>query len=254
MTIVATTGDAPPTMTSAAQLFWKRYFTVYDTLNEARPYRDMIARQLALLDPGPEDVVLDAGTGSGNLAAAIAPRAGQLVGIDFCVPALELARLKAPQATFSFADLTRRLPFENAAFDHVTCSAVLHVLNRAEQRFALAELARVLRPGGRMVVTAFADGFNALSVYAETLRVHRRDEGLAATVAFGLRYSVNTARILAYVRRIQREHRRGAYAYVNEASFTDLLAGAGVTPRHMERTLAGQCLTALAVKEAAPRQ
>jgi len=37
--------------TRAAQLFWTRYFAVYDTLNQARPYQAMLARQLELLAP-----------------------------------------------------------------------------------------------------------------------------------------------------------------------------------------------------------
>jgi SAM-dependent methyltransferase len=248
MTIASTTSAAPPAAARGAE-FWKRYFTVYDTLNEAAPYRDMIQRQVALLDPGPDDRVLDAGTGSGNLAAALARRTSHLVGIDFCVPALDLAREKAPRATFAFADLTQPLAYESSSFDHVTCSAVLHVLTRDEQRFALTELARVLRPGGRLVVTAFAEGFSALAVYAETMRRQQRERGWLSALSFGLRYSWNTTRILYYVWRIQRGHKRGALAYVDEHSLTALLRDAGLSPRHTERTLAGQCITALAVKD-----
>jgi ubiquinone/menaquinone biosynthesis C-methylase UbiE len=237
------------TPTQAAQAFWTRYFTVYDTLNQARPYQAMIARQVALLAPSPGDRVLDAGTGSGNLAAALSKSGGiDLVGIDFCEPAFELARRKVPTAHFQFGDLTRTLSFPDASFDHVACSAVLHVLSADEQRVALRELSRVLRPGGRLVLTAFADGFSALKVYAESLKEERRATSLPATVAFGLRYSWNTARILYYVWRIQRQHRRGAYAYVDERSLRDMLTAAGLEPQSLERTLAGQCVTALAVK------
>ena len=240
--------ENPSRTTEAAQAFWTRYFTVYDTLNQARPYQAMIARQVDLVEPAPGDRVLDAGTGSGNLAAALARRGARVTGIDFCEPAFELARPKAPDATFQFGDLTRPLPFETASFDKVTCSAVLHVLSEDQQRFALTELGRVLRPGGRLVVTAFANGFSALKVYAETLRAERRATTLAATAAFGLRYSWNTARVLYYVWRIQRQHRRGAYAYVDEGSLRALLTSAGLEPQSLERTLAGQCVTALAVK------
>jgi SAM-dependent methyltransferase len=213
----------------------------------------MIARQLALLAPRPGDRILDAGTGSGNMAAALAGRGADVVGIDFCEPALPLARQKAPNATFQFGDLTQPLAFPDASFDLVTCSAVLHVLSRDQQRFALRELARVLRPNGRLVVTAFAEGFSALTVYAETLREERRAVGLGATVQFGLRYSANTARVLYYVWRIQRQQRRGAYAYVDEVALRDLLAQSGLEPQTTERTLAGQCVTALATKPAPPR-
>ena len=208
----------------------------------------MIARQVALLAPSAGERVLDAGTGSGNLAAALARPGIHLVGIDFCEPAFALARQKAPAAHFQFGDLTRPLAFADNAFDHVACSAVLHVLSAAEQRFALGELARVLRPGGRLVVTAFAEGFSALKVYAESLREERRATSLGGAVTFGLRYSWNTARILYYVWRIQRQHRRGAYAYVNEQTLSQLLTEAGLVPQTLERTLAGQCVTALAVK------
>jgi ubiquinone/menaquinone biosynthesis C-methylase UbiE len=168
--------------------------------------------------------------------------------VDFCEPALAIARAKAPGAVFQFGDLTKPLAFPDEAFDLVTCSAVLHVLAREEQRFAIRELARVLRAGGRLVVTAFADGFNPLKVYAATLREERQARGLLNTIRFGARYSWNTARILAYVRRIQRQQRSGAYAYVNELSLPGLLTTAGLECLSVERTLAAQCLTALAVK------
>ena len=234
--------------TPTAQDFWTRYFRVYDTLNQAIPYQTMIGQQVELLAPSPGARVLDAGTGSGNLAAALERRGAEVVGIDFCEPAFALARQKAPRARFEFGDLTKPLAFADGSFDHVACSAVLHVLSRDEQRVAIGELARVLRPGGRLVVTAFAHGFNPLKVYAESLRQHRQAAGVLRTVAWGLRYSWNTARILSYVRRIQRQQRRGAYAYVDEASLGGLLAEAGVDPRTFVRTLAGQCVTALAVK------
>jgi len=208
----ANTADAGPAP-RAAQLFWSRYFTVYDTLIQARPYQAMIARQIELLDPQPGDRALDAGTGSGNLAAALVRRGADVTGI--------------------------------------ACSAVLHVLNRNEQRFAVTELARVLRPGGRLVITAFAEGFSALAVYFESLRAERRAKGLGATVGFALRYSLNTARVLYYVWRIQRQQRRGTYAYVDERSLGELLVQAGLTPRTFDRTLAGQCVTALAAKPGA---
>lgn len=242
--------DSAPAVTRAAQAFWSRYFGVYDTLNQARPYQAMIARQIELLAPGPGDRVLDAGTGSGNLAAALVRIGASVVGIDFCEPALPLARRKAPGGDFRFGDLTRPLEFRDGEFDLVACSAVLHVLSRDEQRAAVRELARVLRPGGRFVVTAFGEGFSAIAVYLETLRAEWRARGLGATVGFGLRYSWNTARVLYYVWRIQRQHRRGAYAYVDEAGLGQLLAGAGLQVRTLDRTLAKQCVTALAVKPA----
>ena len=234
--------------TRAAQRFWTRYFTVYDTLMQARPYVAMLDRQLALLAPRPGERALDAGTGSGNFATALVRAGASVVGIDFCEPAFALARRKAPGATFEFADLTEALRFDAASFDLVACSAVLHVLNREEQRRAMGELGRVLKPGGRLIVTAFAEGFSALRVYGETLAAERRAGGIGGAVVMGLRHSWSTIRILSYVWRIQRRHRTGAYAYVDEASLRALLSNAGLSLQTVERSLAGQCVTALAVK------
>jgi hypothetical protein len=103
------------------------------------------------------------------------------------------------------------------------------------------------------MVTAFANGFSAIQVYLETLKAERDATGLVAAALHSLRYSWNTLRILYYVWRIQRQHRRGSYAYVDETILGNLLSGAGLEPRSVERTLAGQCVTALAVKPVSSR-
>src|SRR5262245_17911920 len=100
----------------SAQRFWTRYFTVYDTLNQSRPYQAMLGRQLALLAPVPGERALDAGTGSGNFAAALVSAGARVTGIDFCEPAFDLARAKAPSATFEFGDLTQSLRYETGSF------------------------------------------------------------------------------------------------------------------------------------------
>jgi hypothetical protein len=100
------------------------------------------------------------------------------------------------------------------------------------------------------VITAFAEGFRALAVYFETLRIERTTNGLLAMQKFALRYSWNTVRVLYYVWRIQRKQRRGTYAYVDETSLRDLLTSAGLATTTLERTFAQQCVTALATKPA----
>jgi len=242
------TESTPIARRQSAQRFWTRYFTVYDTLNQSRPYQAMLGRQLALLAPVPGERALDAGTGSGNFAAALVGAGARVIGIDFCEPAFDLARAKAPSATFEFGDLTQSLRYETGSFDLVACSAVLHVLSRAEQISAMGEMARVLRPGGRLIVTAFAHGFSAVRVYLETLAAERRASGFVTAATLGVRHSWHTSHILYYVWRIQRQQRRGAYAYLDESSLSALLSEQGLEPRAVERTLAGQCVTALAFK------
>jgi ubiquinone/menaquinone biosynthesis C-methylase UbiE len=110
------------------------------------------------LNLAPGSRVLDAGCGGGGmtrlLAEAVGP-GGEVVGLDASPELLEWGKTQAENANlagrikFQEGDV-RRLPFEDASFDLVWCSRVVHGLN--DQLAGVRELARVIRPGGRLVV------------------------------------------------------------------------------------------------------
>jgi ubiquinone/menaquinone biosynthesis C-methylase UbiE len=112
-----------------------------------------------------EERVLDSGTGAGVLALALAPLVREVVGIDLVPELLEAARAEAPpNATFLEGDSTA-LPFEAGSFDLAGSRRTLHHIGRPE--LAVAELARVTRPGGRIFVDdqiAPADPLAALAL------------------------------------------------------------------------------------------
>ena len=102
--------------------------------------------------PRGDERALDAGTGTGALAFALAPLVAEVVAVDVVPELLAEARRRAapfPNVSFAEADLTS-LPFELAAFDFAGCLRTLHHVARPE--LAVAELARVTRPGGRLLV------------------------------------------------------------------------------------------------------
>jgi len=232
----------------SAQMFWKRYFAFYDTLNEARPYRDMIERHAELLQPAANELILDAGTGTGNVAVELLAKEARVIGIDFCEPALEKCRQKAPQAEFRFADLSQPLEFDSNSFDKIACCAVLHVLDRETQEFAIREFFRVLKPGGALAVTAFRTGFNSMKVYVAALKERRKTSGLADTALFAARYSISTARILYYVWRIKKREKSGDYNFLTRDELTGMLSKAGLELLKFEMVFADQCISALARK------
>ena len=97
-----------------------------------------------------DERVLDAGTGAGVLALAIAPFVGEVVGVDLVPELLEAARADAPaNATFVEGDATA-LPFEAESFDLACSRRTLHHVGRPE--LALAEMVRVTKHGGRVFV------------------------------------------------------------------------------------------------------
>ena len=96
--------------------------------------------------------ILDAGCGSGPLFAALRDRGAIMTGFDSSAGMLELARRRlGDDADLLMADLSRPLPFPDAAFDDVVASLVLHYLE--DWAAALAELRRVLKPGGRLIAS-----------------------------------------------------------------------------------------------------
>jgi ubiquinone/menaquinone biosynthesis C-methylase UbiE len=105
--------------------------------------------------------ILDVGSGAGQIARHLvkyADAGAQLTCIDLSPGMLRRCRqrLKSAWPRFVVADLCR-LPFADAAFDCVTCGYVLEHL--PEARDGLAELARVMAPGGRMLLVTSEDNF-----------------------------------------------------------------------------------------------
>jgi demethylmenaquinone methyltransferase / 2-methoxy-6-polyprenyl-1,4-benzoquinol methylase len=133
----------------AVRRMFDRIAPVYDAMNRTmtagldRRWRRITAE--AVVRPG--DAVLDACCGTGDLAIAGARAGGRLTGVDFSERMLERARRKAPELDWVEGDLLA-LPFEDASFDAATVG--FGVRNVEDLERALAELRRVLRPGGRL--------------------------------------------------------------------------------------------------------
>jgi SAM-dependent methyltransferase len=112
---------------------------------------DLAQRVRRLLGPfAGSELALDSGCGTGAFALALAPHVGEVVGCDTNAEYLEAARRVAPEnARFVEGD-AMQLPFEYGTFDLAGCVRILHHTRRPE--LAVAELARVTRPGGRVLI------------------------------------------------------------------------------------------------------
>jgi len=143
----------------------------YDLLNSVlslrlhHGWRRVAATQAAV---GPGDAALDVCTGTGDLAFELARRVGatgSVVGSDFSSPMLQLGERKRGRLRDSasirlvLAD-TQRLPFPSNTFDAVTVG--FGIRNVADIPQGLREMARVVRPGGRVVLLEFNQPTNPL--------------------------------------------------------------------------------------------
>jgi demethylmenaquinone methyltransferase / 2-methoxy-6-polyprenyl-1,4-benzoquinol methylase len=215
--------DKRPTDVSAMfDAVAERYDLLNDVLSlgQCRRWRSAVARSVAA---GPGDVVLDIAAGTGTSSRAFATRGARCVACDFSLGMLRVGAARQRRAAGRAARRTSGaaggpaavrfaagdalvLPFADASFDAVTISFGLR--NVANPDKALAEMFRVTRPGGRLVVCEFShlrhlDGFyqrylaaalpavasrlsrnpGAYSYLAESIRHWPDQAGLAARIA-----------------------------------------------------------------------
>ena len=141
-----TTGTLAP---DEVRTMFDRIAPVYDAMNRAmtlgldRRWRRLTAR--AVVRRG--EKILDACCGTGDLALAGRAAGGDVVGVDFSEAMLARARRKAPEMEWVQADAAA-LPFPDESFDAVTVG--FGIRNLADLEGGLRELARVLKPGGRL--------------------------------------------------------------------------------------------------------
>ncbi|WP_242582378.1 class I SAM-dependent methyltransferase [Amycolatopsis sp. 195334CR] len=133
--------------------FWVKWADRFDAGVEA--YRE---RFLAAAAIESTSAVLDVGCGTGQMTREAAKAGGRALGVDLSSPMIELARDRAravPNAEFLQADAQIH-PFPEASFDRVISRHGAMFFGDAEAAFA--NLARALRPGGRMVLLSWQPG------------------------------------------------------------------------------------------------
>ena len=97
--------------------FWEKYFKVYDILNLCIPYQEMQKEIINELEIQPDEIVLEAGAGTGNLVLEIKRRGGQVIALDSLRVALEICLKKNRHIKTVHHDLRKKLPFPNDYFD-----------------------------------------------------------------------------------------------------------------------------------------
>lgn len=136
----------------------KRYDLMNDlaALGQVGMWREKMVESLEL-EAG--DQVLDLAAGTGTSSAAIARAGGAVLAADFSLGMMTEGRRRGAPAPFVGAD-AQQLPFADDSFDAAVISFGLR--NVQQPRQALAEMARVVRPGGRVVVCEFSTPTTAL--------------------------------------------------------------------------------------------
>jgi demethylmenaquinone methyltransferase / 2-methoxy-6-polyprenyl-1,4-benzoquinol methylase len=134
------------------EAMFDRIASVYDLMNSvmtAGMHQRWRERAVDLAGVGPGSRAVDVATGTGDLAIALRERGADVVGIDFAEKMLEIARQKAPEIDFRTGNALA-LEFPDDEFDAATVGFGARNFDDLDR--GLAEMARVVRPGGRVVV------------------------------------------------------------------------------------------------------
>ena len=156
-------GAAPATKGLVLNSGW-RYDLIgwfHDAFSFRGRLRELRRRTLDLAQLRPGEASLDVGCGTGTLALEVARRvgpAGHVAAIDPGAAQIDRARAKAARRHLPIdfqTGVIERLPFSDQTFDVVFSTLMMHHLPTPLKRQGLAEIARVLKPGGRLVIADF---------------------------------------------------------------------------------------------------
>ncbi len=139
---------------------WDRMAEVYQREIDSR-FGPVIEHLMARADPRPGETILDLGTGTGSVAIVAAARVGpggRVIAVDLSPEMLDKARARIDAASLANVELAEgraeAIPAPDASHDAVLASlSLMYVIDRAA---AAREIARVLRPGGRLVAAVWA--------------------------------------------------------------------------------------------------
>lgn len=144
---------------AAAEAYFKRAAEDWDKIRALHLSEDEV--EAAMRDAagrGPFELMIDVGVGTGRILEVFSDRVSEGIGVDINHAMLNVARLNLERAGMTDASVRKAdvsaLPFENEVADLVTVHQVLHYLD--DPAVAIAECARVLKPGGVLLIADFA--------------------------------------------------------------------------------------------------
>lgn len=207
--------------------FWEKYFKVYDVLNELYPYQDLARLIVNRLEVREGEQILDLGSGTGNIAMLVKGGGGEINGIDISSEGIKLHKAKDSDARLIVGDISAILPYQDAFFDKLYSNNALYTISRNKREDIFKELYRVLKPGGKIIISNVKEGFEPFAIYKDHVSQSVKKLGFFKTVFKMIKFVGPTVKILYYNKLITQENTTGQYDFFKNGEQREMLEKAG---------------------------
>jgi len=188
-------------------VFWRKYFKVYDVLNSAIPYQELLQEIVKNMGVQKDDLILDAGGGTGNLTMILEKKRAMVINLDFCKEALDIYKRKNPGGQILLHDLIEKLPFQDNYFDKIVSNNALYNIPREKRLNVMIELKRILKLNGKIVIANLHKNFKPIKIYMATIKGNTKKFGISNTIKLLTKMFVPTIKMFYYNSFIQKEYK-----------------------------------------------
>jgi ubiquinone/menaquinone biosynthesis C-methylase UbiE len=207
--------------------FWANYFLTYDLLSEALPYQKLLDDLIKALEVKKGDLILDAGSGTGNLSILLKEYGAKPTGYDFSGKALEIHLRKDKDAELYLGDLRNKLPFSDNYFDKIVSNNVIYTISKPDRLAILKEFYRILKHNGRFVIANVHTRFNPLVIFKDHLTESIKTNGASRTINDLIVKGYGLAKLFYYSIVLIKQHKDGKYAFLEKDEQKNLLIQVG---------------------------
>lgn len=207
--------------------FWDKYFKVYDVLNLVIPYQELMAELENELELNVDDIVLDVGSGTGNLMVRIRNKCKEVIGIDNSLEGTIRHKRKDRKAKVILHDITKAFPLPSEYFSKVVSNNTIYTLTEGQQISAIKEMYRVAKPGAKVIISNVKKGYSPVKIYLSHISKSFVINGVMKTVLLASKMIVPTLKMFYYNRKIKEMQKMSNYHFLTEGEQKKLLGLGG---------------------------
>lgn len=231
--------------------FWKKYFKTYDILNIVIPYKKLLQSLIEALDIKEGDKVLDAGAGTGNLSIILKELGAEVIALDSSKEGLEVLKRKDADIKTVVQSLGGALDFRDNSFEKIVSNNVIYAIDPKERKKVFAEFYRIVKPGGKIVVSNVKEGWKPLNIYKAHINEEIKEIGFLKMILKMFKLAIPTIKMFYYNGKIKKENKDGDYSFMKDNDQKNLLKEAGFANiSENQSTYADQAIMNTATKPA----